>query len=265
MEEINCRKIAEEIIERLKSRPRPEKTMVAVLAGENPASLSFLKQKQKIAGQLGINFKIYGFPEKINGNDLKKEIEKISSLKEVGGIIIQLPLPSHLNRDLILSAVPAKKDVDVLAGHNQVLPPPIGVVKEILSNQKLSLKPLKVAVIGQGFLIGKPITDWIKDKCQKLYVLDEGDDFNILKQADLIISGVGKAGLFNIEDLNENATIIDFGYGIDENGKIKGDFNPSQLSNFPANQSSISYTPTPGGTGPILIAKLFENFYELNN
>ncbi|MBN2197857.1 bifunctional 5,10-methylenetetrahydrofolate dehydrogenase/5,10-methenyltetrahydrofolate cyclohydrolase [Candidatus Wolfebacteria bacterium] len=262
MEKINCQKIAEDIIKSLKNKSKIKKIMVAILVGENVASLNFLKQKEKVAKQLNIGFKLYQFPKEIENKELKKEIEKISLLKNVGGIIIQLPLPNHLNRDFILKTIPPEKDIDALNKNSLVFPPPVGVIKTILINQKLNLKNLKVVVIGQGFLIGKPITNWIKNKCKKLHIIDEGDNFNILKKADLIISGVGKPGLFGPEDLKNKATVIDFGYSIkhETKNKICGDFNASSSMLH----SSGFYTPTPGGTGPILITQVFENFYKLN-
>ncbi|PIW97368.1 hypothetical protein COZ81_02935 [Candidatus Jorgensenbacteria bacterium CG_4_8_14_3_um_filter_38_10] len=93
-------------------------------------------------------------------------------------------------------------------------------------------------------------------KCPEIYLLDQGSDLKILKQADLVITGVGKPGLIKPKMLKNNVLVIDFGYGL-ENGKIKGDFDATQLTTF-------SYTLTPGGTGPILVAKIFENFYKLN-
>lgn len=105
-------------------------------------------------------------------------------------------------------------------------------------------------------------------KAKEIYLLDEGSDFEILKQADLVISGVGQAGIIKLDMLKENAGVIDFGYSISEaqsaNGKaqIKGDFDSERLA---LSDSRLAfYTPTPGGAGPILVAKIFENFYNLN-
>jgi 5,10-methylene-tetrahydrofolate dehydrogenase/methenyl tetrahydrofolate cyclohydrolase len=109
-----------------------------------------------------------------------------------------------------------------------------------------------------GFLVGKPISDWLNGKCKEIYLLDVGSDLGILKNADLVILGVGKTGLVKPEMLKENAFVIDFGYSM-EDGKICGDFEPPSGHS----PSAISYTPTPGGTGPILVAQLFENFYRL--
>jgi len=281
MDSIDGKKIAEEIIKKLKSQPKPEKILAAILLGQNPACLSFLKQKTKISQALGADFRIYNFPESIKNDDLRKEVNKIASLKKVGGVIVQLPLPNHLNPQYVLNVIPREKDIDVLGerglgafynGRNPVLPPSVGVVIEIIENCKLKIENLRVAVVGLGFLVGKPIAVWLTSnsstklgaRCPEIYLLDQGSDFEILKQADLVISGVGKARLIKPEMLKNDASIIDFGYDIVDE-KIYGDFDYSQLSNSPIPQSTNFYTPTPSGTGPILVAKLFENFYKLNH
>lgn len=276
--EINGKEIAQKIINNLKSQPKPDKILAAVVVDGNPVSINFLEQKKKIAEELGIDFRIYKFPENSSNDDLRKEIEKIALLKRVGGVIIQLPLLKHLNRQYILNVIPREKDVDVLgeralgafyAGRNKVLPPAVGVVEEILENCKLSarggsalggkIENLRVAVVGLGFLIGKPVANWLEGKCSELLLLDIGSDLSILKQADLVILGVGKAGLINPGMFKKDALVIDFGYSVDKTGKIKGDLDINE------GIKNLSYTPTPGGTGPILVAKIFGNFYSLNN
>ncbi len=269
MQEIPCKEIVQKIIDGLKSRPTPKKILAGVLTGKNPASISFLKQKERAAKILGVDFRLYEFPENISQDELRQEINELVNLGPVGGIIIQLPLPKHLNSQNILNIVPPEKDVDVLSeralgafytGRNPVLPPAVGVIEEILKTLKLELKAQKIAVLGLGNLIGKPAAIWLIGKCKNLCLLHKGSDFSPLKNADIIISGTGKANLIAAGDLKENAVVIDFGYD-HANGKISGDFNPSSS----LSSSSLFYTPTPGGTGPILVAKILENFYNLNN
>ena len=287
MPKIPCKEIAQKIIDGLKLKPTPKKILAAVLVGENSASISFIKQKEKIAKELGVDFRIYKF------ND--QEIGRIASQKSVGGVIIQLPLPEQFNSQYILNTIPSEKDVDVLgeralgafyAGRSKVLPPAVGVVEKIIANCKLQIANLRIAVIGSGSLIGKPISIWLERKTAELIILNSKTK-NIkeeLKNADIIISGAGKANLFSAEDVKENATIIDFGYSFID-GKISGDFNASSIENCkparpaggparpaggPARPAgglkieNLRYTPTPGGTGPILVAKIMENFYNIS-
>ena len=272
MPSIDGKQIAEGIIAELKNRPQPKKFLAAVLIGQDPASLSFLKIKEKTAKELNIDFRLYQIPETIKNkpisNDyLRKEILRLSKPKNCGGIIVQLPLPPQFNQNYVLNAIPPEKDVDVLSERSlgsfynnrfPVLPPAVGVAKEILTTYNLELKTLKVAVVGLGFLIGKPIATWLMNqKTGNICLIEKNGDLKKIAEADVIISGAGSPELIKPAMLKENAIMIDFGYGL-KNGKISGDFDAKTLTN-----EKIAYTPTPGGTGPILGAKLFENFYKL--
>ncbi|MEK9154571.1 MAG: bifunctional 5,10-methylenetetrahydrofolate dehydrogenase/5,10-methenyltetrahydrofolate cyclohydrolase [Patescibacteria group bacterium] len=269
---IDGKKIAQEIIEKLKSQPKPEKIFAAILAGDDKASESFLKQKEKIGKELGIDFRIYRLSVELKNDDLRKEVLKIALLKKVGGVIVQLPLPEHINKHYILNVIPREKDVDVMseralgafyAGRNSVLPPAVETLKEILERENFELKNKKVAVVGRGFLVGKPIAVWLTDKVKELTVFGKDGELAELKNYDFIITGVGKAGLINLEILKDGAGVVDFGYDFNEDGKIQGDLETNNLISQATNKLKF-YTPTPGGTGPILVAKLFENFYKLN-
>jgi len=277
---IEGKKISEKILEELKKLPKPKKFFGAVLVNSDASSISFLKQKEKVAKELEIDFRLYKFPLEIKQDELRKEILKIALHKTSGGVIVQLPLPKHINPQYVLNVIPREKDIDVLgeralgafyASRNIIFPPAVGVVDAIFKTYNLKLTNLKVAVVGLGFLVGKPISHWLMGKCPEIYLLDKGSDLKILKEVDVVISGVGKANLIKPEMLKNNALVIDFGYSL-ENGKIKGDFEATQIpaSNFQLPNSkfqipNFSYTPTPGGTGPILVAKIFENFYKLNS
>jgi methylenetetrahydrofolate dehydrogenase (NADP+)/methenyltetrahydrofolate cyclohydrolase len=264
---IDGKKIAQEIAGKLKIRPAPKKIFAAVLVGNDSASASFLKKKEETARELGVDFRLYEFDGEIKNDELRKEVGKLSGSRSVRGVIIQLPLPKHLNRHYVLNAISREKDVDALgeralgafyAGRSVVLPPAAGTAKEIIEKLEIELKTARAAVIGRGILVGRPISLWLQDRVAELAVFSSQTE-NLkekLKDFDIIISGAGKANLFSAEDAKKNALIIDFGYDF-KDGKIFGDFNPE-------NADSVSYTPTPGGTGPILVAKLFENFYELN-
>ena len=267
MKKINGKKIASEIIESLKSKPVPKKIFAAVLVGDNPANASFLKQKEKAAKELGLDFRIYEFPENSETEQLKKEISKISGLKNVGAVLVQLPLPAHIDARLVLSAIPKEKDVDVLGESalgafynekNKVLPPAVLAVKKILESENFNIEAGKAAVVGLGFLVGRPVAVWLMKKTKGLYLLDKGSDFGILKEADLVVSAAGHAGLIKNKDLKKGASVIDFGFSL-KGGAITGDFDVSGAEglNF--------YTPMPGGTGPILVAGLLKNFYDLND
>ncbi|OGY99737.1 MAG: hypothetical protein A2945_01940 [Candidatus Liptonbacteria bacterium RIFCSPLOWO2_01_FULL_52_25] len=265
---IDGRKIAGEIMERLKSLPKPKTFFAAFLVGDDASSVSFLKQKEKAAKLLGVDFRLYTLPKEIKNDELRGEVRKIAEHTTCGGVVVQLPLPEHLNSQYILNVIPREKDIDVLgeralgafyADRNPVVPPAVGVVQELFRVLNVNCQMLRVAVVGLGPLVGKPISMWLMRQVRELRLLHKKSDIEILKDVDLVVTGAGKAGLVKPEMLKSGAAVIDFGY--DGN---KGDFDPDDSSSTLHDSRLAWYTPTPGGTGPILVAKVFENFYKLN-
>lgn len=280
--EIDGKKIAANLIADLKARPRPKKYLAALLVGHDPDSVSFVKIKEQTAKKLGWDFRLrHILPEKLakplTSDFLRKEVLRLAKPKNCGGLLVQLPLPEKIDKHYVLNAIPPTKDIDVLsersigACYNNRFPirqPAVETAEEILGQLNLKTENLKIAVVGLGFLIGQPMALWLTGRTKELYLLDSRSDSSaqsgsasggkILKNADVVITGVGQAGLIKPAMLKENAVIIDFGWDT-LNGKISGDLDTTNIIDLP-----IIYTPTPGGTGPILVAKLFENFYKLN-
>lgn len=270
MEIVDGRAIAANVLGRLKEVPAPKKFLAAVLVGDDKSSVSFLKQKERTANELGVDFRLYRFPAEIKNDELRRGVGKIVSHKMCGGAIVQLPLPEHLNWYYILNAIPKEKDVDVLSerglgafyvGRSGILPPAVGTVEELIADRQLLIADCSVAIVGLGLLVGRPIANWIMRRAKETILLRSVSDLGFLKRADVVITGVGQAGLVAPEMLNGGAGIIDFGYGTLD-GKYAGDFDARSL--IAGRSSPVAwYTPTPGGTGPLLVAKLFENFYKL--
>lgn len=264
MNKISGTSIAQEIIHRLKKLPLPNKKLIAILVGNDSASRSFIAQKKKTAELLGIKFELTTYPKGINQQTLTKEIKKLAQDQSIGGILIQLPLSEGLDTQSILDLIPPEKDIDVLSTEaireGQVLPPSAGTVQEISSNQKFNLEGKTVTVVGVGRLVGQPIVSYLKHQARDIITINLDDDITKVSQADLVISGVGKPRLLNPNILKKGAAVIDFGYG-KINEHTLGDLD---TTNQNALEQLSFYTPTPGGTGPILTAKLIENFFLLN-
>ncbi|TSC81698.1 MAG: methylenetetrahydrofolate dehydrogenase (NADP+) / methenyltetrahydrofolate cyclohydrolase [Parcubacteria group bacterium Gr01-1014_20] len=272
---IDGKTIAAQIIQGLKSAAGDwkDKFMGAMLVGEDPASANFLKQKERVAKELGVSFRLYKAPLDVKTDDLRAEIGMLSRPKNCGGFLVQLPLPEQVNKHYVLNALPKEKDVDVLSeqalgafytGRGKIAPPAVETVTEILKSQipnDKALRELKFILIGAGFLIGKPVGFWLQNRAGEVTIYDSSvKNFHPnLKEADVVVSGAGVPGLFSAKDLKEGSLVIDFGFNkVGE--KICGDFNPGG-----ADERNIAYTKTPGGTGPILVAKLYENFWKLNS
>lgn len=255
---IDGNKIAAKIIDELREKPVPKTELSAILVGKDRASLSFLAQKERVAKYLGVNFRLYQLSEDLTQKQLINEIHRLSSSKNIGGLLIQLPLPQKYDRIEVLNAIGIEKDVDVLNGHTtKILAPASGSLKAILEFIGYSIKGKQAVIIGPGFLIGKPIAKWLMGQVAKLTIIDKGGPINELETADLVVSGVGNPNMIHGENLKIGAVVIDYGYGKVDN-KLTGDIN------FETAVDVASYiTPTPGGTGPVVVAQLLSNFYKI--
>lgn len=259
---IDGRKIAEEIKESLKKEIEAsgKKLKLAIVqVGDNPVSKKFIERKVKFAEDIGVKTRIYDLPAEISTSQLRKKMAEICHIKENDGVILQLPLPEHINTQYVLNGIISKKDVDVLSsrsfgdfvtGRSKVLPPLAGIIKIIF--EKYNIEPVgkNIIVIGRGILVGKPIANWLINKGATVSVLNS-QTLNLsgyTLMADVIISGVGKPGLIKPEMVKEGVVIIDAG----------GDVDPAV-----AEKASL-FTPTPGGVGPITVAMVFRNLVELN-
>ncbi len=252
--------ITEAIYDRLSKRVKPENFFSAVIVGNDPASVRFVEQKKKAAEKLGIEFRTEKISEAVSTKDLIAIIKDITDDPKCGGVMVQLPLPSEIDKDAVISSIPKEKDVDVLnkTEKSEVLPISAGVVKEVLEMEGIDPKGKKAVVIGVGLLVGRPVADYLKEVGAEVSEIDKGDDGSPIKKADIVVLGAGSFHLIDGTLVSDNALIIDFGCSLNEEGRLCGDFNPEGIP------ENASYTPTPGGTGPILVAKLFENFYEMN-
>lgn len=234
-------KILDDLREKIKHSGKNLK-FAAVLVGDNDQSKIFLRQKEKACQKIGISFELYQFPESIIQENLEDEIKKISQLKN-NGIIIQLPLPEHINTEKILSLIPAEKDVDALSSNKTaVLSPVLAGILALLKEYAISFDGKKVAVVGRGRLVGQPIVEWLKK--QRIEVTED------IKMADIVISGVGKSGFVIKGDIIKKGAVV-----IDAAGDI----------DFKSVEPKAGYiTPIPGGVGPMTVAMLLKNIIILN-
>jgi methylenetetrahydrofolate dehydrogenase (NADP+)/methenyltetrahydrofolate cyclohydrolase len=272
MIEIDGKKIAFQIIENLKKMPVPKKFLAIFVVGNNLATESFIKQKEKVAKELGVDFRIYRFDSGISNDQLREKIRQVVFSSRCGGAILQLPLSSNLNYKYVANIIPPNKDIDLLSermigsfynNRSKILPPSVSTIVHILKEVNFDINlGKKVAIVGSGALIGKPAAVWFLSRAKEVFVFNRGSDFSFLKEADLVILGVGQPKLVKANMLKRGAGVIDFGYGFDDKGKVCGDFDADSLKDVKSDYLSF-YTPTPKGTGPILVACLFENFYTL--
>ncbi len=243
--------------------------------GGNPSDI-FVKQKVKFAEEIGVKTKVYNLPAGISTNKLRQNMAEISHIKENSGVILQLPLPKQINTQYVLNGIVLKKDVDVLSSRafgdfstdrSKILPPVVGATKIILDKAGVDLKGKRAVVIGRGILVGKPVAIWLINLGATVSVLNSStpDIPKFTKEADIIISGVGKPDLIIPETVKEGVIIIDAGTSYRKSSfhletgfpSIVGDVAPEV-----AEKASI-FTPVPGGIGPITVAMIFKNLLGL--
>ncbi|MBU4353201.1 bifunctional 5,10-methylenetetrahydrofolate dehydrogenase/5,10-methenyltetrahydrofolate cyclohydrolase [Candidatus Parcubacteria bacterium] len=279
---IDGRKIAEEIKEFLKqeiSKTDKKLKLAIVQAGDDPVSKKFIERKVKFAEEIGVKTKVYNLPADISTNKLRQNMAGISHIKENSGVILQLPLPKQINTQYVLNGIVLKKDVDVLSSRafgdfstdrSKILPPVVGATKIILDKVGVDLNGKHAVVIGRGILVGKPVAIWLINRGAAVSVLNSAtsDITKFTKEADIIISGVGKPDLITPEIVKEGVIIIDAGTSYWKSSfhletgfpstSIVGDVAPEV-----AEKASI-FTPVPGGIGPITVAMIFKNLLLLN-
>ncbi len=235
-----------------------------VIVGSDPASMQYVRMKGKTAESVGIKFREASFPESISTEELVKEIENLNRVPHMCGIIVQLPLPAHINKQTVLDAIDPSLDVDCLGSESSKLfyedkniigfPAALACIKA-LDSTEVDLNNKNIVVLGRGNLVGKPVTHLLESRSLEVTSIDSKTDNKdeILKDADVIISGIGRGRFITGERIKNGAIVIDAGTS-EENGSIIGDVDLDSVI------SVASYvSPTPGGVGPITVAILLQN------
>ena len=242
--------------------------LAAVVLGKNPVIEKFVAQKKKTAESIGIDVRVFQFEESITTNELRKRLSEIIHEKRNTGVIVQLPLPKHINVQYILNSVTPEKDVDVLSarvvgnfaiGKSTILPPVVGAVKAFFDEYKIDYKNKYVVVVGAGSLVGRPTALWLLNEGATFSIVRSGTDHpeKFLREADIIISGAGQPKFIKGDMVGNGVVIIDAGTTESE-GKIVGDVDLDSVA------SKASYvTPVPGGVGPVTVAILLKNLLTL--
>jgi methylenetetrahydrofolate dehydrogenase (NADP+)/methenyltetrahydrofolate cyclohydrolase len=255
--------VAEKVVE-MERKPN----LAEFLIGDDIISTKYADLKMKMATKTGSHFSLYKFDDKDSMDDVLEAIHFLNTDEETDGIMIQIPVPAKFDRDKLISAIDAKKDVDglryCLGLDSDFKPPVVLAILEAVKRSGVDLKTAKIVMIGHGFLVGKPLARVLREQnIVPLVILNEvknltdntrsfADAQDDILNADIIISAVGKAGLIKPEMVKEGVVLIDAGTA-EDNGELKGDIDPE------AYKKASYYTPVPGGIGPVTIAKLLEN------
>ncbi len=233
---------------------RKKPLLAVVLVGKNPASVNYVQRKGTVARIVGCGFQIYSLPSVASKTRVIKLIERLNANEAVNGIIVQLPLPGHIDTEAVLAAIAPHKDVDNLRGDSPFVSPSVQAVWHMLQKAARPKKNTRILVVGYGRLIGKPLHAFLLKKGFANVAVADKKTRNLTalcKQANVLVSAVGKPGL--ITNVKKGAVLIDAGAGL-KKGKIKGDVDVASISK----QARIA-TPVPGGVGPLTVVYLFKN------
>ena len=238
--------------------------LAVVMVGEDRPSQIYIKRKKEAALRVGINLQTYQFPASIKKADLIKNINKIQKNKKLSGLIVQLPLPERLYVPGVLNAIRPEIDVDCLTDANigklvmktnLIEPPTPWAVIKILKTINFNLVGKNITLVGAGALVGKPLAIMLINELASVTTCNSHTK-NIKKkcqEADVVVSAVGKKDLITADMIKKGAVVIDTGIVYDS-GKMRGD-----VDFMPVSKKAGAVTPTPGGIGPITVAKLLLN------
>lgn len=238
-----------------------QKSLAIFYVGNNSVIDGFIKLKKNFGERVGVRVRIFHYEKDITTKSLIKEIKDIS--KDFDGVVVQLPLPEHIDREKVLDSVPVDKDIDVLgskkyknflSGDLTFFPPVAGAIFEVLNFHNVSLDGKKIVVVGDGMLVGRPVFDWLKIAGLKPKKVTEKtkNKNEIYKNSDVIITGVGKSETITLKMIKKGVVLIDAGTSI-ESDVVVGD-----ISKDSASKASL-FSTVPGGVGPITVAILFRN------
>lgn len=280
---IDGTKIANEIRAELKKEVEKLKTshnlipgLAVILVGTNPASVAYVGMKEKACKELGIFLDEHKLPEQTKEDELLKLIKKLNKDKKIHGILVQLPLPDHIDENKILYAIDPSKDVDgfhpvnvgkLMIGEDETFLPctPFGI-QQLLVRSGVELRGKHVVVVGRSNIVGKPVAMILlqkKDGADATVTVCHSrtkEIASITRQADILIAAIGKANYIKADMVKEGAVVIDVGVNRVEDAaspkgyKLVGDVD---FENVSKKVSAIS--PVPGGVGPMTIAMLMSN------
>ena len=242
--------------------------LTAITVGENPASLLYVSVKEKKAKELGIDFNWIKLKESTSESELEDTISKYSESSQ--GMIVQLPLPKHLNVEKVIDLIPSEIDVDGLTTYNlgrlysenlNIIPATSLAILELLSHYEIETEDKNIVIAGRSRLVTSPLSKILSSKKYNGNVSvihsKTSNPKEFISNADIFISAVGKSKIFDKSYFNEGSYVIDVGISIVD-GKSYGDIDTSDLDNY-----LIGRAPYPGGIGPITVSGLYSNLSKL--
>lgn len=255
--------VAERVIRLKEQRLTPG--LAVVLVGDNQASATYVRNKQKSCEAIGMYSELIKLPEETTQEELLTQIQQLNQREDIHGILVQLPLPKHIDEDKVIATIAVEKDVDgfspvsvgkMMLGQETFLPcTPFGVMK-LLEYSGIEIAGKHAVIVGRSHIVGKPMGQLLLQKDATVtYTHSKTPDLpSFTKQADILIAAVGRANFITKEHVKEGAVVIDVGINRDDNNKLCGDVNFAEVDGIASH-----ITPVPGGVGPMTITMLLFN------
>lgn len=257
-----------EKVQKLKSEHGIVPGLVVILVGDNPASQVYVRNKERSALAAGFKSETVRLSESICQEELISIIQQYNLDQSIHGILVQLPLPSHINDKKIILAIDPKKDVDgfhpmntghLWSGRPLMVPCTPAGIMEMFSEYGIDLEGKHAVIIGRSNIVGKPMAQLLLDKNATVTLTHSRTRHlpQVTSQADILIVAIGQGHFVTADFVKEGAVVIDVGMNRDDNGKLIGDVEYLQVA-----EKASYLTPVPGGVGPMTITMLLEQTYQ---
>ena len=253
---------------KLKAETGQEPGLVVILVGDNPASQVYVRNKERSALAAGFRSEVVRLPESTSQEELLTLIAKYNQDPTWHGILVQLPLPAHIDDEAILLAIDPEKDVDgfhptnmgrLWSGHPLMIPSTPAGIMEMFREYKVDLEGKNAVVIGRSNIVGKPMAQLLLSKNATVTLTHSRTHHlaKIAKKADILVVAIGRGHFVTKDFVKEGAVVIDVGMNRDENGKLIGDVKFAEVA-----EVASLITPVPKGVGPMTITMLMEQTYQ---
>ena len=253
---------------KLKAETGQEPGLVVILGGDNPASQVYVRNKERSALAAGFRSEVVRLPESTSQEELLTLIAKYNQDPAWHGILVQLPLPAHIDDEAVLLAIDPDKDVDgfhptnmgrLWSGHPLMIPSTPAGIMEMFREYKVDLEGKNAVVIGRSNIVGKPMAQLLLSKNATVTLTHSRTHHlaKIAKKADILVVAIGRGHFVTKDFVKEGAVVIDIGMNRDENGKLIGDVKFDEVA-----EVASLITPVPKGVGPMTITMLMEQTYQ---
>lgn len=258
------KKIKEETAE-LTEKTGKKPGIACILVGEDPASQVYVASKEKTANRMGFKSVILRLPDTVTEADLLSKVEEFNNDESIHGILVQLPLPKHINEEKIILSISPEKDVDVFhpqtvgalwSGTSDLAPcTPFGCI-QILKYYKIPIKGKRVVIVGRSNIVGKPLAAlFLREHATVTVCHSRTQDLpRVCQEADILVGAIGKANFITKDYVKPDSVLIDVGINRLEDGSLAGDIDFDNVKDI-----ASAITPVPGGVGPMTIAMLMFN------